>query len=94
VRPDQIRYRGVRACDAAEVEIISELEIVQEPIGAAAPEGPIYIHLDLDVLNPSEFSHTTYPTLGGPSVNELCEAVYALVETGKVIGIAVTECAV
>jgi arginase len=91
--PTQIRYRGVREYDPAETELIERLGITTEPISATSPSGPIYIHLDLDVLDPNEFALTTYPTPGGPSVVELAQAVDALIQTGQVVGIAITECA-
>jgi arginase len=93
LKPDQIRYRGVRECDRAETEMIERLGIICEPINAVPPEGTIYIHLDLDVLDPTEFPHTTYPTPGGPSIAELNTAISTLLETGRVVGMAITECA-
>jgi arginase len=51
----------------------------------------IYQHLDLDVLDPAEFPHTTYPTPHGPSITELNAALQALFETGRVVGVAITE---
>jgi arginase len=93
IKPEQIRYRGVRECDQAEMSLIEQLSIVCEHINATPPDGPIYIHLDLDVLDPSEFPHTTYPTPGGPSVAELNTAISTLLETSRVVGVAITECA-
>jgi arginase len=90
---NQIRYRGVRECDPAETKLIEQLDIICEPINATPPDGPIYIHLDLDVLDPNEFAHTTYPTPGGPSIAELNAAMKALLATGRVVGVAITECA-
>jgi arginase len=91
--PSQIRYRGVRECDPAESALIERLAIVCEPINATPPTGPIYIHLDLDVLDPTEFPHTMYPTAGGPSIAELNTALMSLFATGRVMGFGVTECA-
>jgi arginase len=91
--PQQIRYRGVRECDPPESKLIEQLSIVCEPINATPPDGPIYIHLDLDVLDPTEYPHTTYPTPGGPSIAELNSAIVTLLETGRVVGVAITECA-
>jgi arginase len=91
--PSQIRYRGVRECDPAESALIEQLEIICEPINATPPFGPIYIHLDLDVLDPTEFAHTMYPTAGGPSIAELNTALMSLFATGRVVGFGITECA-
>jgi arginase len=90
---NQIRYRGVRECDPAETKLIEQLNIICEPINATPPNGPIYIHLDLDVLDPTEFAHTTYPSPGGPSIAELNAAIVALFATGRVVGVGITECA-
>jgi arginase len=93
LKPEQIRYRGLRECDEAETEMIERLRIIREPINALPPEESIYIHLDLDVLDPTEFPHTMYPTPGGPSIAELNTAIMTLMETGRVVGVAITECA-
>jgi arginase len=93
LKPGQIRYRGVRECDRAETELIERLGMICEPIKAVPPEGSLYIHLDLDVLDPTEFPHTTYPTPGGPSIAELNTSMVTLLETGRVVGMGITECA-
>jgi arginase len=92
LRPDQIHYRGVRVFDDSETQLMSRLGIAAEPFDAPVPGGPLHLHIDLDVLDPRSFPFTTYPTPGGPSVDELAGCVSTLIATGWVRSIAVTEC--
>jgi arginase len=93
LRPDQIHYRGVRVFDDYEHQQVELLGIDIQPIDETPPDGALYLHIDLDVLDPTSFPFTTWPTDNGPTIVELAQAVGCLVETGRVIGIAVTECA-
>jgi arginase len=93
LRPDQFHYRGVRVFDDYEREQVDLLGIDSQPIDGAPPDGELYLHIDLDVLDPVSFPFTTWPTPDGPTIGQLAEAVERLVDTGRVIGIAVTECA-
>jgi arginase family enzyme len=49
-------------------------------------------HLDLDVLDPEEFPHTTYPTPGGPSIKELNVALQTLISEVSLPTIEPTVC--
>lgn len=95
LRVDQIQYRGVRVYDDYERDEVARLGIDTQPIEADPGSGdsPLYLHIDLDVLDPNSFPFTTWPAEGGPTVAELARAVELLVDTGRVVGIAVTECA-
>jgi arginase len=89
----QFQYRGVRVHDEYERKQIALLDIDTQPIDGSVPDGDIFLHIDLDVLDPTSFPFTTWPTDNGPSIDQLALAVKTLTETGRVIGIAVTECA-
>jgi arginase len=89
----QIEYRGVRECDPYETEQIAARSIRVEPIDADLPQGQLHIHLDLDVLDPTEFDHTTYPTPGGPSIAQVAHLLEAAASSGRLVGLTITECA-
>jgi arginase len=93
LRPEQFHYRGVRVFDDYEREQVDLLGIDLQPFDAAAPDGELYLHIDLDVLDPVSFPFTTWPTPDGPTIGQLDSAVEPLIDTGRVVGIAVTECA-
>ena len=52
---------------------------------------PIYMTVDLDVLDPSEFPGTGTPEAGGVSFEELRGALLKVAETGNVVACDVNE---
>ena len=92
-RPDQFHYRGVRVFDDYEREQVALLNLDIQPIDGPAPNGDLFLHIDLDVLDPTSFPFTTWPTDDGPTIAQLASAVEHLVDAGRVVGVAVTECA-
>ena len=51
----------------------------------------VYVHIDLDALDPSSFRHTLIPTPGGPSLDDVRRAIVALAEECTVVGASVLE---
>jgi agmatinase len=67
-----------------------------EPTDAvrAAIEGrPVFVSVDLDVLDPSTFPGTGNPEPGGPGYREVREAVLAVMDGQRVVGIDLVEVA-
>ncbi|MBN6037203.1 arginase family protein [Amycolatopsis sp. 195334CR] len=97
LEPGRAVLVGTRSIDPAEQEAIdSGLATTATP--AELPErlrdsgaDRVYLHLDLDVLDPAEFAGLNYPEPDGLSVPELVAAIRALGEF-EVVGAAVTEC--
>ncbi len=58
--------------------------------GYLAPERPIYVHLDVDVIDAQEAPAMMYPVKGGPSLISLCEMAAHLASTGRVIAVSMT----
>ncbi len=56
------------------------------------PAGPLYVHLDLDVIDPSEVPGLRYPAPGGPTPGQVSSALRRLLGTGRVaaVGVACT----
>jgi arginase len=88
---------GTRAFDDVEREavdsglvglVLGEPAAVREALSGAQS---VYLHVDLDVLDPAEFGGLNYPEPGGLTVAQLVEAIGALAEF-DVIGAGVTEC--
>jgi arginase len=50
--------------------------------------GPVYVHVDLDVLDPAAFASTCYPEPGGPDPHRLAALIAGL---DGVVGAAITE---
>jgi arginase len=43
------------------------------------PEGPIVVHVDVDIIDPAELGGLRFPAPGGPSLRDLADAVRAVV---------------
>ena len=101
--PGQIVLAGVRALDAGERWFIDAHRIrrvgvaeLAEPsalIAAVTATGAkaVYVHIDLDVLDPGIFSSVGCPDPEGVSPHRLAEAVSALGECFSIAGLGITE---
>jgi arginase len=68
-----LRASGVAATPVAEV-------------AAALPAGrPLYVHVDVDVVNPIDLPAVSYPAQGGPRLVEVVDAVAAIAATDQVV---------
>ncbi len=87
---------GARDLDPPEADYLARADIRRADIadlaGAALPGGPLYVHLDLDVIDPSEVPGLRYPAPGGPGAADIARALRTLLATGRVaaVGIACT----
>jgi arginase len=85
VDPAHVSFVGVRDLDAGERE-----DVERAGVGRGVPQdGPVYVHLDLDVLDPSVLP-SQFPVPGGMQPDELRAALAALVADGRLVGIEVT----
>lgn len=101
--PEQVFLVGTRDLDPPERTFIEQCEIsVTLSEDLATPELLTrrikaagfkhgYVHLDLDVFNPSSFSNSLMPTRGGPSVMEVQILIQALARSMNVVGFSVVE---
>jgi arginase len=103
--PDQIFLAGVRGeFDPPELTFfeenrlklfgIKDLETNQDAlveVMQARGFKNLHIHLDLDVLDPTEFASTCYPTPNGLSVEGLLKLLELLAKHMNVVGFTLTE---
>ncbi|MGV9775509.1 arginase family protein [Streptosporangium sp. NPDC003464] len=98
--PERLVLAGVRALDPAERDYvraagISHLGVadlaglVEAVAGTGA--GAVYVHVDLDVLDPDVFASVGVPEPGGLAPAELVAQVAALAERFEIVGLGVTE---
>lgn len=93
VAQEDVVLVGARDIDDAErarldrsgVTLIRDVAALGE-LGA----GPVYLHVDLDVLDPSEGRVNEFAAPGGLSVDELIDAVESLAASAPVVAAAVT----
>ncbi|GAA3575242.1 arginase family protein [Amycolatopsis ultiminotia] len=86
---------GTRAFDPAEAESVARgLAVRTEDVAgtlSAAGADHVYLHVDLDVLDPAEFGGLNCPEPGGRTIGEVVSAIDAL-SGMDVVGAGVTEC--
>jgi arginase len=83
INPKTVSFVGVRDLDPGE-----QLEVERAGVGTGVPhEGPVYVHLDVDVLDPSVMP-AKFPAPGGMQPDELRAALAAL--NDRLVGIEVT----
>jgi arginase len=54
---------------------------------AHVPAGPVYLHLDLDVVDGAELPGLLFPVPGGPSAGEVGQAITRVLDTGRVAAV-------
>ncbi|GAA4237382.1 arginase family enzyme/GNAT superfamily N-acetyltransferase [Streptosporangium album] len=89
LRPEQVVLAGVRALDPAESEYVRVTGLGD--LSALADGAALYIHLDLDVLDPEFFGSVGTPEPGGLLPGELTDQIAALASRFEVVGLGVTE---
>jgi arginase/N-omega-hydroxy-L-arginine amidinohydrolase len=85
VDPGCVHVVGARDIDEGEQGLLERHGVSMEPPAA----GPVWVHLDLDVLR-NDVMHAAFPAPGGWSWDDLSAALAALPD---VVGIEVTGCA-
>lgn len=105
LKPEQVFLVGTRELDLPEREFVvqNSMTVVsakavndgkyERLIGAIAQAGftKIYIHLDLDILEPTEFPHVACPTPNGICIENLYTLLTELQHRFTVVGSSVLE---
>ncbi len=87
---------GARDLDLPEVTYLASAQIRRSDVAVLGasdlPDGPLYVHLDLDVADSAEVPGLRYPAPGGPSSAQVAGALHMLPGMGRVaaVGIACT----
>jgi arginase len=85
IDPAAVSFLGVRDLDPDE-----RVEVERAGVGSGVPEdGPVYVHLDVDALDPSVMP-VQFPVPGGMQAGEVQDVLTALVAGGRLVGIEVT----
>ena len=106
VPEDQITLAGARDLDPPEAAYLAGARIRQVQVeeldtgdrpagdrpGGDLPAGPLYLHVDLDVVDSAQLPGLRYPAPGGPGPAQVAGALRAVLGTGRVaaVGIACT----
>jgi arginase family enzyme len=96
---ERVVLAGVRDLDAGERELLersaatvvgASLVVTLVAVKNALDGAPVYVHLDLDVLDPEEFPATAFPTPGGLSSDKLYDLMEAVADDSDLVGVEVT----
>ncbi|MEU7139672.1 arginase family protein [Nocardia sp. NPDC046473] len=83
-----------RDLDPPEAEFLRTARIRHRRVDdlGALPDGPLYLHLDCDVIDPGDLPGLLFPAPGGPSMETVSGAIRGIVDTGRVaaFGLACT----
>ncbi|WP_433685086.1 arginase family protein [Nocardia sp. CA-119907] len=94
VAEDRAVLVGGRDLDPPEVEYLRTARIRHRPVDdlGELPDGPLYLHLDFDVINPDDLPGLLFPAPGGPTLSAVSAAVHTILATGRVaaFGLACT----
>jgi arginase len=90
----RILLAGARDLDPGERENLGRAGVPQATVtdlpALPPPDGPLYVHLDLDVVDTGEMPAVNYPAPGGPSAAAVRQALDHLFATGRVAALSVT----
>jgi arginase len=96
VAEQQIMLAGARDLDPPEVTYLAGAGIRQAGVAdlasAELPAGPLYVHVDLDVIDAAALPGLRFPAPGGPDPAQVADALRLLLDSGRVaaIGMACT----
>jgi arginase len=101
--PGQVFLAATRDLDPSEMDYITQQGIAGTPpnqfvdpttlVDRIKGRGytHLYLHLDLDALNPDDFPHTLMRTPGGPGLDEVCDMMRGLSSAFDVVGFSIVE---
>jgi arginase len=96
VAESQIALVDARDLDPPEADYLAGSQIRQLPVAGLAaadlPAGPLYLHVDLDVIDSAVLPGLLFPAPGGPAPAQVTTALARVLGTGRVaaVGIACT----
>ena len=67
---------------------VPDVEALLQP--GALPDGPLVVHFDADVIDPSEAPAMNYPAPGGPPAETVRDVLRALAATDRVMAVSVS----
>ncbi|MFG2038772.1 arginase family protein [Dactylosporangium sp. NPDC048998] len=77
-----------RDLDPAEAEYLAVARLQRYDIeNVRTPDGPLLVHVDLDVVDPADVPGLLFPVGGGPSAAAVVGAVAGLMATGRIVAL-------
>jgi arginase len=87
---DRVTLVDARDLDPAEADYLATAAIHRGSVAeVVAPEGPVVLHVDLDVIDAAELPGLLFPAPGGPSTSAVVEAVRRIRDSGQVVALSI-----
>ena len=86
--PDEIENSKIRLFDRVKMAKMGIIEAVKRGLTGLEKSMPIWLHLDVDALDPSLIP-VFYPEPDGLSIDEVTQFLDTCFETGRVIGLSI-----
>lgn len=84
-----------RDLDPGEARAVAASNIAHTSVGDVMenvpPQGPLYVHLDGDIVDPAEMPAMNYPAADGPSLEAVRSALAQVASTGRVVAVSVSS---
>jgi len=93
---NRVILTDARDLDPTEKRLVEEAAVVHLTnsgalLDFALPEGPLYVHIDTDIVDPAQAPAMNYPAPGGPSAENLQTVMRHLSRTGKIAAVSVSS---
>jgi arginase len=92
--------RDVVLCDARDLDpreaallsttAVTRLASIDDAVAVLPLDRPVYVHVDVDVVDGAELQKTLFPVAGGPSKADVMRALAHLRDTRHVVGVSMT----
>jgi arginase len=90
---DRVVLVDARDLDPPEAEFLTTSAVrridVDDLVGDMIPTGPVYLHIDFDVVTPDELPGLLFPAAGGPGLGAVGAAISRVMATGRVAAVGV-----
>ena len=73
--------------DGAAIRRVSLDQSLEALSSTGLPDGPVYLHLDLDVVDPGDLPGLLFPAPDGPPVSRVVEAIRQVMDSGRVVAV-------
>jgi arginase len=92
----QIILSDARDLDPGERKAIARSDLTymynfDELLEILLPPGPLYIHFDTDVIDPTEVPAMNYPAPGGPTAESVRQVFRRLAQTGQIVAASLSS---
>jgi arginase len=89
--PERVVLVGGRDLDAAEEDLMARHGVVRTDAPAAALAGrDVFVHLDVDILDPAVMPGQLYPAPGGLDLGQLRDLLAGVARAARVVGAEIT----